>query len=580
MSMIPWLHENPFIPGTVVRAGGMNAKLDGVASAIESIIKHIEERVPQLPANFTGNAVIAEQNVSNAFLYVSPAGNLTVYRLEDFDQKIAEAKQARDDSQQFRSETEQLRNETAQLRNETSQLKQQTSQIRDDAVSDTSSIRDEAIEARNSARDWADDAAASAIEAEELVATIGTGLKFLGFWDASTGQYPTAPVIGSGLWRVEVEGSVGGKEYKVGDSLIYYSDTQSWLRLQTRVEVVSVNGKTGAVIIYADDITDLGNAAKRDVGKDNGNLAEFGLSGLSGHGYGGIPPLVTSIIDEANSAVTTSFTRVGSNQATVFAHPGLRLNIPYATDRRFQIAFPISTSSGSIQYRYEETNGSGFNSVRTLWDSVNTPKPATLDSDQTYTGTKTYSGAIPIRWGNGSSYSEIIGKRGDTEYVLGTGSGQILVLAVRPTNGSNLGRFDVGQTCRAHGNLIADGMVSGATVRGSDPILKDIQFEKLLSLDEIATLRSVVFKWKYGALKGQTSYGVLADEVDKIAPFLIHRMEALYDEDSQGSKKLLVPAHRTVDYDGLNALMCLSLAQHEYQKWYRKLWRALTKVFI
>lgn len=94
MPLTPWLHENPFVPGTTVRAAGVNAKLDGIAQAIEAICQQVNEKVPNLPAAFTGAAQIPEKTLPNTLLFINSAGAMDLYPKAQFDADVAEAADA------------------------------------------------------------------------------------------------------------------------------------------------------------------------------------------------------------------------------------------------------------------------------------------------------------------------------------------------------------------------------------------------------------------------------------------------------------------------------------------------------
>lgn len=243
MSITRWTHDNPFIPGTVVRAGATNAKLDGIAVAIKSIIDRIEQRVPQLPANFSGNPVISEQNIQNSLLYISPAGNLTVYRLNTFTNQIEQVTHLRNETEQFRDETLAIRNQTEQLRDEASDFAVYAEQ----SAADSAGYRDESAY-------WAQ-------EAQMIADALGTGVVFYGDWDASNNTFPEEPIIGSGMWKVSAvnaSGVLGSfTNVNVGDTLIWFSVESRWILLDTRDQVVSVNGYKGTVVLDVEDLASI-----------------------------------------------------------------------------------------------------------------------------------------------------------------------------------------------------------------------------------------------------------------------------------------------------------------------------------
>ena len=76
-------------------------------------------------------------------------------------------------------------------------------------------------------------------------------LKYMGTWDASSGVYPQDPETGY-FWIISTAGTIDGQEYQVHDWMVY--NGSGWERIDARDDVVSVNNKTGVVVLEASDI--------------------------------------------------------------------------------------------------------------------------------------------------------------------------------------------------------------------------------------------------------------------------------------------------------------------------------------
>jgi len=106
------------------------------------------------------------------------------------------------------------------------------------------------------------------VNIDDLAATLaalGTPVILKGSWDASLGTFPTSTVAGES-WIVSVAGMVDGVSFNIGDRVLALIDSASgvlyanqWLILDYTDQVLSVGGKTGAVVLTESDITDLQN---------------------------------------------------------------------------------------------------------------------------------------------------------------------------------------------------------------------------------------------------------------------------------------------------------------------------------
>lgn len=95
MALNPWSHDNPFTPGTLIRADEMNAALQGIAASLDEFATDLTNFVVRLPDNFTGENQIPDQTFTERLLYIDAAGSMSFYSLSEFNagiQQVADDK--------------------------------------------------------------------------------------------------------------------------------------------------------------------------------------------------------------------------------------------------------------------------------------------------------------------------------------------------------------------------------------------------------------------------------------------------------------------------------------------------------
>lgn len=109
------------------------------------------------------------------------------------------------------------------------------------------------------------DAEAVLQEVGAAISAIGTPVQLKGTWDASSGSFPGAGAALAGWsYIVSVGGTVDGVAFTANDRILAITDNAStstyasnWHKLDYTDQVLSVAGKTGAVTLDTDDITDM-----------------------------------------------------------------------------------------------------------------------------------------------------------------------------------------------------------------------------------------------------------------------------------------------------------------------------------
>lgn len=152
-----------------------------------------------------------------------------------------------------------------------------------------------AIAAADTASQKAVDAAASdasardaAARAENAALAMTGAILDGGECDLSSGFYPQPLTVNgnkySTVWYVKVGGSVGGITYDAGDKLQYTTANSGfYFRIDARDDVVSVNGKKGAVTLNAQEVgADPAGTASSAVSQHAQKAGAHQISGIAG----------------------------------------------------------------------------------------------------------------------------------------------------------------------------------------------------------------------------------------------------------------------------------------------------------
>ena len=96
------------------------------------------------------------------------------------------------------------------------------------------------------------------------------------------------------------------------------------------------------------------------------------------------------------------------------------------------------------------------------------------------------------------------------------------------------------------GDLHVDGDVIAYSTTVSDERLKDNIVTIDNALDKVEALRGVLYTWNEGSRKGKSEIGVIAQEVEKVFPEIVHEKELPFID---GGK------YKTVDYEKLTGVL-------------------------
>lgn len=88
MTFIPWQFVSPYISYTPIIAHEMNDKLTGISQSFTYIADQLNNFVPALPSNFTGNNKAVDGPYHNTLLAISPEGNFELVSRGAFSQAI------------------------------------------------------------------------------------------------------------------------------------------------------------------------------------------------------------------------------------------------------------------------------------------------------------------------------------------------------------------------------------------------------------------------------------------------------------------------------------------------------------
>lgn len=95
-----------------------------------------------------------------------------------------------------------------------------------------------------------------AMKAMQYAQAASSSLVWKGGWSATAGTAPPAPAPNSGVpfYRITGAGTIASIEYAVGDYIHWDTSVSAWFKIDGTDAVVTVNGKSGAVVLSATDV--------------------------------------------------------------------------------------------------------------------------------------------------------------------------------------------------------------------------------------------------------------------------------------------------------------------------------------
>ena len=111
------------------------------------------------------------------------------------------------------------------------------------------------------------------------------------------------------------------------------------------------------------------------------------------------------------------------------------------------------------------------------------------------------------------------------------------------------------------GNLHVDGDVVAYSTTISDERLKDNVTTIENPLDKIKALRGVEYDWNSGNRKGKHDLGLIAQEVEKVLPNIVHEHEQPFLNDDDEDETL----YKTVDYEKMVAVLIEGMKEQQNQ---------------
>lgn len=295
----------------------------------------------------------------------------------------------------------------------------------------------------------------SAYHWANVAARLGTGaLIYMGGWDASTGAFPADPALGH-FYKVTTGGTVGDVRFNSGDQAVFNGTT--WDLIDNTDLVQSVNGKVGAVVLAAGDISGLGALAaksKVDFASDIVGLPAAFIPTSHTHTKGDVGlPNVDNTAD-VDKPVSTA-TRAALNGKANLSGGNVFQNSQYFDNGRIAVrstaeAVRILALDGQTHIQGVSLDESAFAPLRLRGTSLELTGPTNVYGGLAVTGTFS-SGTATLA--NGYHYTDA--------------SGNYLI---RPSNGTSLGyyRFGLDGTFSAlSGGASFAGVVSGQRFEGT-----------------------------------------------------------------------------------------------------------------
>jgi len=115
--------------------------------------------------------------------------------------------------------------------------------------------------------------------------------------------------------------------------------------------------------------------------------------------------------------------------------------------------------------------------------------------------------------------------------------------------------YDVFMTTSSH-DLHVDGNVVAYSTSVSDERLKDDIQPITGALDTVDAFRGVTFTWNDGSREGKRDYGLIAQEVEKVLPEVVHETDLplMKGEDDK-------TVYKTIDYDKLVSVLVEAVSE-------------------
>jgi hypothetical protein len=292
---------------------------------------------------------------------------------------------------------------------------------------------------------------------------------------------------------------------------------------------------------------------KATIALDTGTFTSTALSGTGNRmviaNASGV--LSTQAIPSAGSNYSLNLSVDGGESAEVEA--GATLNF------RGGDALSVTKDSNSITFSHTDTSaaGSSNNSGRTYIQDITldtyghvtaigtaTETVTNTDTNTTYTADGNYGMTL-----NGTAFRlEDDRRRNSSTADIYTGNTHDYIFFDAShgmrfyTSGAEEMRLE------NDGDLHVDGDVIAFSSTVSDVRLKDNIFTIKNSLDKIKTLRGVEYDWNSGSRKGKHDLGLIAQEVEKVIPEIVHNHTLPLVDDSD-------TVYKTVDYEKLTAVL-------------------------
>lgn len=72
----PWQFTSLYLPGTPIRSAEVNPNFGGISASFTYVADELNQYIPRLPDNFTGNRAIDDGPYHNTLLGISPEGDM------------------------------------------------------------------------------------------------------------------------------------------------------------------------------------------------------------------------------------------------------------------------------------------------------------------------------------------------------------------------------------------------------------------------------------------------------------------------------------------------------------------------
>lgn len=401
------------------------------------------------------------------------ARDISITKADESAQSADSAEQSKQSVQAMETNVTNLHGEVETNTLTVSDLAVQVSNDRSQVASDKQEVRDDRDEVRGLKTEtqiYRNQSEQFKNDAEAAAASAAGGLLPVGGWDASTGNLPPAPSDNTQPWYRITEGGTlpGIGEVGVGDNIYWSSTFEDWFHIDNTERFTSINGYTGGTVeldtgdipengpqfhtparVRGSTLTGLSEESTSKPSASDTVLSALGkiVSKLWGLAVGDVSGLQSALDTKLNSnhpSVTNSrewsastvpqSEAEGGEATTRRAWTSQRVrqaivawwnSVTSSWGRSFVAATDVQAGRSALGLGSMATRDTGTGASEHRTNVQNEDKFVTVDTGQTITGEKTFTGDNAIRLNDSNNPRGIIFRLDSTIFrIMKTESGE------------------------------------------------------------------------------------------------------------------------------------------------------------